>query len=173
MFPVGLTWDQERRRIEALMDNLRDEFGQRCRVVPHRPSEDSGYDYTPHSGTIVVRPRGRGVPLVILICTFGIATTWPCRYGRHLGLFPFHSSEWVPWWWDDADSAVEESLARASGCLADAGYTYVADPILDESYDGAVHAAGENWFARYFGAWRSAYRRVTPGADERASRHTP
>ena len=79
----------------------------------------------------------------------------------------------MPWWWDDADSAVEESLARASGCLADAGYTYVADPILDESYDGAVHAAGENWFARYFGAWRSAYRRVTPGADERASRHTP
>ena len=172
MFPVGRTWEQERARIDAATKNLNAAFGRPCRLVKHVPSsEDTGYEYTSYSGTIMTRPRrGRGVRLLILVCTFGIATAWPSKWKPNLGMSLFHSQEWVPWWWDTADERVERSLAKASDCLADAGYTYVPDPILDEPYDSSYpfwESQRERviWFERYFGAQRTALRRPDGGAS--------
>ena len=178
MFPVGMTWEEERVRIDAATKNLTGAFGRPCRRVTHRPSEDTGYDYTSYSGTIMTRPRcGRGARLVILVCTFGIATAWPSKWKPNLGVSRFYSEAWVPWWWDTADERVERSLAQASDCLADAGYTYVPDPILDEPYDSSYPFWESQrgivmWNERYFGAQRSAWRRADPQTPERASRRS-
>jgi hypothetical protein len=50
-----------------------------------------------------------------------------------LGVVP---DTWVPGWWDQASTEVEQALIRAAGCLAEAGYEYVPDPVFDEPYDG-------------------------------------
>ena len=124
----------------------------------------------PQSGVLVAGPRrGKDVSLVVLVCTFGIATMWPHASQRWrlrrtvwngvLGVVP---DTWVPGWWDQASDEVEQALIRAAGCLAEAGYEYVPDPVFDEPYDGrfaeAVPRAQSpdwlnpemRWWLRYF-----------------------
>ena len=155
LFPGRAIWGEERRRVAKTAGILSSEFG-RCRQVICEPAQTT-YEFSPHSGTLYPkRRRPGGASLVVVVCTFGIATAWPLP---HLSRWAplFGGSRWTPGWWDDASASVEHALSRAARCLGDAGYAYVPDPVFDEPYDGrtqdsdpAVPWAELRWIDRYF-----------------------
>ena len=149
LFPAGMRWAEEEARIFRATELLAAEFG-RCRASPRAigegiwPSrEDDTFLFSSLSGVLLAGPRrGKDVSLVVLVCTFGIATMWPLPSQRWSlrrvanRLFGGVADTWVPGWWDQASTDVERAIVRAAGCLAEGGYEYVPDPVFDEPYDG-------------------------------------
>jgi len=162
LFPARATWEEERRTVAEAAGILASEFG-RCRRAICEPAQTT-YEFSPHSGTLYPKRWRPGDPsLVVVVCTFGIATAWPLP---HLGRWAplFGGSRWTPGWWDDASASVEHALSRAARCLGDAGYAYVPDPVFDEPYDGRMQDsdrapswAERRWIDRYFALVRYPY----------------
>lgn len=78
-----MRWAEEEARILQAKELLAAEFG-RCRARPWAIGEEiwppgcDTFTFSPQSGVLVAGPRrGKGVSLVVLVCTFGIATMWP------------------------------------------------------------------------------------------------
>ena len=157
LFPAGMSWEQERRRIAVVAEGLAAEFG-RCRSAISQPAQDT-YGFSPHSGTLITkRRRPGGTTLVVVVCTFGIATVWPLAHPGRLAPL-LGGSQWTPRWWDDASVSVGRAIARAVRRIGEAGYAYIPDPVFDEPYDGRIHRsdmvswpdwAGMRWIDRYF-----------------------
>lgn len=176
LFPPDWTWHQERARIARAEENLSLEFGRRCSFELLDTALEESYFSSPHCATIITRPRrSQGIPLVVVLCTFGIATAWPPRAspldifrrgGKRFAL----RAVWTPDWWDGAGEAIEHSLDRAARCVADAGYAYVPDPVFDEPYDGCLSESRpqHRWIGRYFEHIRDVGR--VGYESERASR---